>query len=131
MEADRMTFKPAGYNSASPYLMVNGARATIAFLVAAFDAKPLRMIPGDGDRLKHGEVRIDDSVIMLADAIEGWPAIPSNVHVYVADVDATYARALKAGAISAQAPVQKDDADKRGGVTDPGGTTWWIGQQME
>jgi uncharacterized glyoxalase superfamily protein PhnB len=30
-----------------------------------------------------------------------------------------------------QAPVKKDDADKRGGVRDPGGTTWWIGTQME
>jgi uncharacterized glyoxalase superfamily protein PhnB len=48
----------------------------------------------------------------------------------VADVDAAYQRALAAGAESVQAPVKKDDPDKRGGVKDPGGTTWWIATQV-
>lgn len=124
-----MAFKPESYNSVSPYLVVNGAQATIDFLVTVFGASQLRIIPGDDGKLTHGEVRIDDTVVMLADAIEGWPAVPAHVHIYVADVDATYARALKAGATSVQEPVQKDDPDKRGGVREAGGTTWWIGQQ--
>jgi len=53
------------------------------------------------------------------------------VHVYVSDVDATYARALKAGAESVQVPEKKDDEDKRGGVKDAGGTTWWISTKVE
>lgn len=57
--------------------------------------------------------------------------IPVNVHVYVPDVDATYARALAAGAESVQEPVKKDDPDKRGGVKDLGGTTWWIATKVE
>ncbi|MCE7031421.1 VOC family protein [Lysobacter sp. GX 14042] len=125
-----MAFKPHGYNSVSPYLLVDGAQATVDFLRAVFDGEPLRVVPGEGGRLRHAEVRIDDSVVMLADAIEGWPAVHAHVHVYVADVDATHARALRAGATSVQAPVQKDDADKRGGVRDPGGTTWWVSQQL-
>ncbi len=60
-----MTFKPQGYNSVSPYLIVNGAQATIDFLVAVFDAKPLRIIPGESGKLGHGEVRIDDTVVIL------------------------------------------------------------------
>jgi PhnB protein len=123
-------WKPEGYNSASPYLIVSDGRATLAFLKAAFDAEPLRIIPGPDGKLRHAEARIDDSVVMFADAVEGWPAVPSNVHVYVADVDASYRRALAAGAKSVQEPVQKDDADKRGGVTDPGGTTWWLATQV-
>lgn len=79
----------------------------------------------------HAEVRIDDSVVMLADAAEGWSPIPAHVHVYVRDVDATYKRALAAGATSVQAPVKKDDADKRGGVQGASGTTWWIATQIE
>jgi len=59
---------------------------------------------------------------MVTDATEGWPEMPAHVHVYVADVDATSARALEAGAIGMQEPVQKDDADKRGGFQDDGGT---------
>jgi PhnB protein len=52
------------------------------------------------------------------------------VHVYVRDVDATYRRALEAGATSVQEPRKKDDEDKRGGVKDAGGTTWWIATKV-
>ena len=124
-----MSFKPEDYSSVSPYLIVNGAQSTIDFLIAVFDATQLRLIPGDNGKLGHGEVRIDDSVLMFCDAVEGWPAVPAHVHIYVADVDETYARALKAGATSVQEPVQKDDPDKRGGFRDAGGITWWISQQ--
>ena len=50
--------------------------------------------------------------------------------MYVPDVDATYAKALDAGASSVQAPVKKEDDDKRGGVKDAGGTTWWIATKV-
>lgn len=130
-EENPMAFKPDDYNSVSPYLIVDGAQATIEFLVAVFDAKRLRTVPRGDGRLKHGEVRIDDTVLMVTDAIDGWPAVPAHVHIYVADVDATYARALKAGATPVQEPVKKDDPDKRGGFRDAGGTTWWIGQQVD
>ena len=79
----------------------------------------------------HAEVRIDDTVVMLADGSPNWPAVPANVHVYVPDVDATYQRALAAEATSVQEPVKKDDADRRAGVIDPGGTTWWIATQVD
>ena len=79
----------------------------------------------------HAEVRIGDSVVMIADSAEGWPAVPSHVHVYVPDVAATYRLALDAGAASVQEPLKKEDADKRGGVKDTGGTTWWIATKVE
>jgi PhnB protein len=123
--------KPEGYTSVSPYLIVDGAERTIEFLVHVFGAVELRRFPDDAGRLRHAEVRIDDTVVMLADSIEGWPAVPSHVHIYVPDVDAVYQRALAAGATSAQEPVKKDDADKRGGVKDAGGTTWWIATKVE
>jgi PhnB protein len=122
--------KPAGYNSVSPYLIVDGASRTIDFLTMVFDAVELRRFPGSGPRLMHAEVRIDDTVVMLADGTEGWPPMPSHVHIYVSDVDAVYKRAIEAGATSVQAPVKKDDEDKRGGVKDAGGTTWWIATRM-
>ena len=119
--------RPEGYNSVSPYLVVDGADATIAFLERVFGATALRRVPGEDGKVLHAEVRIDDTVVMLADADPpSWSALPSNVHVYVADVDDVHARAVEAGAESVQAPVQKDDDDRRGGVRDAGGTTWWI-----
>lgn len=125
-----MAWKPEGYTSVAPYLVVYGAQRTIEFLVAVFDAEPLRMHPVGEGRLGHAEVRIDDTVLMLADAADGWPAIPSHVHLYVPKVDATWARALAAGADPVQAPEEKGDGDRRGGFRDAGGTTWWISTQV-
>ena len=125
-----MAHKPEGYTTVSPYLILSGAAGTIDFLTRVFDAVELRRFPAESGGLMHAEVRIGDSVVMLADGAEGWPPIPANVHVYVPDVDATYRRALEAGATSVQEPVQKDDEDKRGGVKDAGGTTWWIATRV-
>lgn len=125
-----VSYKPDSYNSVSPYLIVDGAERTIDFLIAVFGAEELRRFPADDGGLMHAEVRIDDTVIMLADATADWPPVPAHVHVYVRDVDAAYQRALEAGATSVQEPVKKEDADKRGGVLDPGGTTWWIATKV-
>lgn len=125
------SYKPEGYNSVSPYLIVSGADATINFLKRVFDAEEIRRFPDEEGKIRHAEVRIDDTVVMIADSAEGWQPVPSHVHVYVADVDDAYQRALEAGAESVQEPLKKDDPDKRGGVKDAGGTTWWIGTKME
>lgn len=125
-------FKPAKYSTVSPYLIVNGADATIDFLKRVFGAIELRRFSDESGKLMHAEVRIDDTVIMLADpAPPDWPPISCHVHIYVTDVDATYRKALDAGAVSVQEPVKKQDEDKRGGIKDAGGTTWWIATKVE
>ena len=123
-------WKPEGYSSLSPYLIVVDAKATLEFLRASFDAEPLRIITREDGTFGHAEARIDDTVVMFADAVEGWPAVQAHVHIYVADVDASYRRALAAGGTSVMEPSKKGDADKRGGVQDPGGTTWWLATQV-
>lgn len=124
--------KPVGYSSVSPYLIVDGAEATIEFLKQVFDATDIRRFPTESGLVMHAEVRIDDSVIMLADAPPpDRSAVPAHVHTYVRDVDETYRKALRSGAVSVQAPKKKDDADRRAGVTDKGGTTWWIATKVE
>ncbi|HET7680403.1 MAG TPA: VOC family protein [Xanthobacteraceae bacterium] len=124
--------KPANYSTVSPYLIVNGADATIEFLKQVFDAVELRRFSDDSGKIMHAEVRIDDTVIMLADPVPpDWPPIASYVHIYVKDVDETYRRALDTGAASVQEPIKKQDEDKRGGVKDAGGTTWWIATNVE
>jgi PhnB protein len=127
----RASWKPNTYSTVSPYLIVDGASGTIDFLRQVFGAEELRRFHTDDNRLMHAEVRIDDTVIMLADRADGWPAIPAHVHVYVSDVDAIYQRALAAGASTVQAPQKQDDADRRGAVQDAGGTTWWIATLVE
>ena len=126
-----MGYKPDGYTSVAPYLIVSGAAKTLAFLERAFDAVEIRRFPGPHGSIMHAEVRLDDTVVMLADGVEDWPPVASHVPVYVPDVDAAYRRALEAGANSVQKLTKKDDADKRGGVIDPGGTTWWISTKVD
>lgn len=124
--------KPSGYNTVSPYLVVAGAARVIEFLKQAFGATDLRRFDMPDGTIMHAEVRIDDTVIMMGDGGPEWPPFPSFLHVYVPDCDATYRRALAAGGVSVQEPVQKQgDPDKRGGVKDPAGNTWWISTQVE
>lgn len=125
-----MAFKPDGYTSVAPYLIVDGAAGTIDFLVRALGAKELRRFPAEDGRVLHADVRIDDTIVMLTDGGGEAAPLPTHVHIYVPDVDAAYRRALDAGATSVQAPVQRDDPDKRCGVRDAGGTTWWLATQV-
>jgi len=125
-------YQPTNYSTVSPYLIVKDEAATIDFLKRVFGAIELRKLPDESGKLKHAEVRIDDTVIMLADpAPPDWAPILSHVHVYVWDVDATYREAIVSGAISVQEPVKQQDEDKRGGVKDCGGATWWIAPQVK
>jgi len=124
--------KPIGYSSVSPYLIVDGADATMAFLAGVFGAVTLRRIADESGKVMHAEVRIDDTVVMLTDAFPpAWPGTPSHVHVFVQDADATYRKAIEAGAASVQAPVKRGDENRRGAVKDAGGTTWWISTNVE
>ena len=127
------SWKPDGYPTVSPYLVVGGAGVTavLAFVRDVFGGVPLRRHDRPDGSVMHAEVRIGDSVLMLGDATAEWPAVPASLHVYVEDVDAVYARALAAGGAALQAPERTgDDPDRRGGVTDPAGNSWWIATQV-
>jgi PhnB protein len=114
------------------YLIAAGAQAVIDFLKRAFGAEELRRYDLHDGSIMHAEVRVGDTVVMLGDAGDNWPAVPAHLHVYVDDVDATYRRALEAGGLSVQPPERKgQDPDRRGGVKDPAGNTWWIATQVE
>jgi uncharacterized glyoxalase superfamily protein PhnB len=125
-----MNFKPEGYNSVSSYLLVDGADLVIDFLKTVFGAKELRRFADESGHIRHAEVRLDDTVLMIADCTDEWPPVPSHVHVYVRDVEEVYRRALAAGAIPVQEPLRNGDDDLRGGVRQPGGVTWWIASKM-
>ena len=78
-----------------------------------FDAEERASFPDAEGKLMHAEVRIADTVVMLADGNADWPPLSSYVHIYVPDVDDTYRRALEAGASSIQEPVKKDGGQAR------------------
>lgn len=124
-------WKPTGYSTVSPYLVATNAQRVLDFAAKVFGAVALRRYDREDGTILHAEFRIDDTVIMLSDGGPDYPPVPSLLHVYVSDVDATYARALAAGATGLEAPkTQPGDPDKRGMVKDPCGNTWAISTQV-
>lgn len=124
-------YKPAGYNSVSPYLIVEGAQKMISLLQKIFDAKELRRYDMPDGSIMHAEVQIADSVVMIADASAAYPPNRSLLHVYVPDVDETFKRATEAGCKAEEAPKAKEgDPDRRGSFIDFSGNTWAIGTQL-
>lgn len=124
-------WKPDGYSTVSPYLISAGAERVVDFLRATFGASELRRYDTPDGSILHAEVRVGDTVVMLGDAGGEWPAVPCHVHVYVEDVDAAFQKAVQAGGTVVQEPTQREgDPDRRGGVEDPAGNTWWISTQQ-
>ncbi len=124
-------FKPQGYNSASPYFIVDGAQRLIDLMKAIFNAEELRHYNMPDGSVMHAEIRIDDSVIMLADASEKFPAIRLCMHVYVPDAKSVYEKAISLGCEAVEAPVNKEgDPDIRGTFNDFAGNMWSVGTQL-
>lgn len=118
---------PDGYQSVIPYLCVDDADALVAFMQTTFDCgEPNEAIRREDGQIAHGEVRIGDAIVMFGTAKEEYPAYPTAMYVYVPDVDATYAKAIAAGAISLREPTDEFYGDRSGGFKDPTGNQWWI-----
>jgi len=124
-------WKPEGYAALSPYLILRDPEATLAFAEACFGGERLRVIKDQQGRIRHGEIRLGEVVLMMGGGVSDWPAQDGHVHLYVPDVDVTYEQALALGAHSLQDPLKQSDPDRRAGVRDPGGLVWWIATQVD
>lgn len=116
---------PDGRPAVSPYLVVEDPAPLIQFLEQSFRAEEMLRDLRPEDTIRHAEVRIDDSVVMIGVAPDIAPK-SSILHLYVDDVDAVYERALHAGATSVSEPEDQPYGDRRAGLKDPAGNTWWI-----
>jgi uncharacterized glyoxalase superfamily protein PhnB len=124
------SYKPQGYCSVSAYVVADGAQGVIDFLAESFDARQTRRYDMPDGSIMHAEVLIDDTVVMVTDGGGDNPAFPIWLHVYVPDVDSSYRRALDAGGLPVEEPKRREgDPDRRAGVKDPAGNTWWIATQ--
>jgi uncharacterized glyoxalase superfamily protein PhnB len=124
-------YRPAGFRSITPYLIVPGAARLIEFMREAFGAEELRRVPLPDGSLQHAEVRIGDAIVELADAGGEWRPSPAALHFYVADADRTYARAIAAGAASLGAPADRPYGERSGFVADRSGNHWYIATRLE
>lgn len=124
-------YKPAKYNSVSPYFVVDGAQAFSDFLKKLFHAREMRRYDKPDGTVMHMELQIDDSIIMLGDSSKEFPANTHLMHVYVPDVDKTFALAMELGCKPIEQPKErKGDPDRRGTFMDYAGNYWSIGTQQ-
>jgi PhnB protein len=123
---------PEGYSTYTPYYVVDGAAEFIDFLKKAFGAEETLRMPAPGNHIGHAEVRIGDSMLMLADQNppEQGPK-QMNGLLYVTDVDAVFKRAVAAGGKGTRQPENMFYGDRMGTVTDRWGNTWSIGTHVE
>lgn len=130
---------PEGFHTVTPYLVVRDAAGAIDFYKQAFGAEELFRLEGPPGKIGHAEIKIGDSIIMLADEMEsgncrspqslGGTAV--NILLYVKDVDQVFNQAISAGA---EVAMPLDDmfwGDRYGQVTDPFGHSWALATHKE
>lgn len=124
---------PDTYGSVTPYLVVDGAEDLMTFLQEAFGAtiRGGDVMRGPDGKIGHAEVQIGDSVVMLADVPPDGEATRSMLNLYVEDCDATFEKALAAGAETARPLEDQFYGDRSGGVRDKWGNQYYVSTHIE
>ena len=130
---------PAGYHSVTPAIVVRDAAAAIDFYKRAFGAEEINRMAGPDGSIMHAEIRVGDSVVMLGEENEQWGTrsplslggVHGSLHIYVADADASFNRAIQAGATERYPLEDAFWGDRYGKVTDPFGHEWGIATRVK
>jgi PhnB protein len=130
---------PEGYHTLTPYLIVREADKAIAFYQKAFGATELMRMNGPDGKVGHAELKIGDSMVMLSEENPHWGATspqslggtPLSLAMYVVDVDASFHKAVEAGATIKRPLADQFYGDRSGTVTDPFGHIWTLSTHKE
>ena len=130
---------PDGYYSLTPYLVCKGAAKALEFYVKAFGAQETVRMPGPHGSIMHAEVKIGNSMLMLADenkerghlSPESIGGTACSIMLYADDVDGVFNRAVAAGAKAEMPPADMFWGDRMGNLVDPFGHKWAIATHKE
>jgi len=122
---------PDGYHTVTPYLTVPDLPKMLEFAKAAFSAHVYEAIADDSGMIRHAEMQIGDSRVMVGQARAEYPATQSKLYLYVESTDDVYQRAIAAGAKSILEPTDQFYGDRNAAVEDPQGNQWWIATHVE
>lgn len=133
-----VNFQPEGYHAVTPYLIVKGGAKALDFYKQAFGAQVMVRMD-DGERVGHAEIKLGDSVVMLADEYpemghkspETLGGSGFSLLLYVPDVDAAVAQAVQAGAKLIRPVADQFYGDRTGGIEDPFGHNWYLATHVE
>jgi PhnB protein len=125
--------KPDGYNSVTPYLIVENAAEVVDFVTSVLGGKERMRMPGANGGIGHTEVEVGDSLIMMADSAEAENnvTVTGMIHVYLEDVDTAYKAAIAAGLASEREPVTQFYGDRVASVKDRFGNFWYMATHVE
>ena len=134
-----MTNTVRGYHTVTPNMIVRDAAQAIDFYKKAFGAVETMRMPGPGGRIMHAEIRIGDSIVMLADEMpemhakspQAYGGSPVSFYVYFEDVDTAWKRAVDAGAKPVMPLSDMFWGDRTGRVDDPFGHGWSLAQHVK
>jgi uncharacterized glyoxalase superfamily protein PhnB len=112
-------YVPQGWQTVTPRIVVEAPEDLVCFLRTVFDAT------GDYHAERPTELRIGESMLMISGSSDR-DVMPAFLYVYVEDTDATYRRALDAGATSIEDPRETPYGDRRAMIRDSWGNTWQI-----
>ena len=119
-----------GLRSIQPFLHLREAHKMIPFLEAAFGAEAMGVAKSPEGHILHAIIRIGNATLELGEAHGEFQARPCHLHIYVPDTDAVYTQALRAGATSVEAPVNKPYGDRAAAVKDHAGNTWFLATHL-
>ena len=130
---------PDGYYSLTPYVVCRGAAKAIEFYIKAFGAQETVRMPGPHGSIAHAEVKIGNSMLMLADenkergqlSPDSIGGSPCSIMFYADDVDEVFKRAVAAGAKTEMPPADMFWGDRMGNIVDPFGHKWAIATHKE
>jgi PhnB protein len=123
----------------TPYLIVKGAADAIDFYKKIYGATEIMRMPGPDGKIGHAELKIGDSVIMLADenlemghkSPRSVGGSPVSLVLYVQDVDRTVKNAVEAGSKLVRPVADQFYGDRTGGLVDPFGHEWYLATHIE
>jgi PhnB protein len=120
---------PEGYHTITPYIITSDANKLMAFAEKAFGGKVTHKTVEDG-RIRHAEVRIGSSMIMLSQGTSEYPPTHVHIYIYTEDCDAMFERAVAAGGTVILPMKDQEYGDRNGGIKDPVGNSWYIGKRI-
>ena len=126
------------FQALTPYLIVKGAARAIDFYTRAFGAVESFRLEGANGLIGHAELRVRDSLLMLADEAPEFGALspptvggsPVSLHLCVDDVDECVARAVAAGATVLRAVKEEFYGSRTGMIVDPFGHRWHVATRV-